>query len=148
MSLLPFRRGHAGDEEWLFQLFRETMQDYIDQAWGWEELLQQEGFRTSLPAKDFQILQNDSLSVGCYHLTENADHLLLDIIMVDPQWQGMGYGRRMMEQVQQISLALQRPIRLRVLQTNPAVGFHKKLGFSELTRDQHSLEMIWRPEDQ
>ena len=58
MSLI-MRRGSNQDEDWLFELFRSTMQNHIDKAWGWDELLQREGFVTTLPAKQFQILQSD-----------------------------------------------------------------------------------------
>jgi len=132
----------------LFQLFRTTMQDYIDRAWGWEELLQREGFVTGLPAREFQILEVEvgikEVPVGCYHLSEKSDCLLLDMIMVEPQWQGQGYGRLMMERIQQISSGSRLPLRLRVLQTNPAVKFYQRFDFCEAGRDQHSLEMTWR----
>ena len=36
------RTGRKDDEDWLFQLFSSTMQDYIDDAWGWDELFQRE----------------------------------------------------------------------------------------------------------
>lgn len=162
MTQTPFRKGRPGDEEWLFELFRTTMQDHIHQAWGWEELLQREGFITSLPAREFHILEAEGeakveakeevegkarvQAVGCYHLTSKPDHLLLDIIMVPPRWQGRGYGRCLMEEIQRHSQAAGLPLRLRVLQTNPAVDFHRRLGFVEYGRDRHSLEMVWQPD--
>lgn len=142
---LQFRKGHRGDEQWLFELFRTTMHEYIDKAWGWEELLQREGFVTSLPAREFQILEVNGRAVASYHLSSRADHLLLDIIMVEPEWQRQGLGRIMMEQIQALALERRLPIRLSVLQTNPAVAFHRHLGFIENNRDKHSLQMQWQP---
>ena len=145
MTRYLFRKGQRRDEEWLFELFRTTMQDHIDQAWGWEELLQREGFTTGLPAPDFRILDAGEHSVGCYHLTRKPAFLLLDIIMVQPRFQGHGHGRRLMKEIQRHSQETGLPLRLRVLQTNPAVGFHRRLGFVECGCDDHSLEMIWHP---
>lgn len=141
-----FRRGHAEDQDWLFQLFRTTMQDFIDQAWGWEELLQREGFATSLPAREFQIIEATGTAVASYHLTRNSDHLLLDMIMVEPSRQRQGYGRMMMAAIKAEARNAQLPVRLSVLQTNPAIGFHEHEGFIEYSRDQHSLQMIWVPD--
>ncbi len=140
-----FRRGCAEDQEWLFQLFRTTMQDFIDRAWGWEELLQREGFATTLPAREFQIVIANEAPVASYHLTPKSDHLLLDMIMVEPSYQGRGYGALMMAAIKKQARTQQLPVRLSVLQTNPAIGFHTHQGFVEYSRDKHSLQMHWIP---
>lgn len=137
------RSGTQADENWLFELFRSTMQSYIAAAWGWEELLQREGFVTSLPAREFQILEQDGLAIGSYHLTHSPSVLTLNMILVEPDWQRQGYGTLMMQTVQEKARAQGLPIQLRVLQSNPAVQFHEHCGFSIVTRDNHSLEMRW-----
>lgn len=142
---LGFRRGERKDEEWLFQLFRQTMQQHIDAAWGWEELLQREGFVTSLPARGFQILHSPALSIGSYHLSDKAQILLLDMILVQPEHQGLGYGKLMMEHIKTYARSQDKAVHLRVLKTNPAVSFHEHCGFVIHNRDQHSLEMCWAP---
>ena len=140
---VQLRSGKQADESWLFELFRTTMQPYIAAAWGWEELLQREGFTTSLPAREFQILECDGVAIGSYHLTSNQEALVLNMILVEPQYQCQGFGRIMMETVQNKARAAGKPVQLRVLQTNPAVEFHKHCGFTIVTRDDHSLEMSW-----
>ncbi len=141
---LSLRRGLSADEDWLFNLFRSTMQNYIDTAWGWDELLQHEGFTTSLPAKNFQVLDCNSERVGSYHLTDKGDFLLLDMILVEPQMQRRGFGRFMMRQIQECSQAGQKPIELSVLKTNPAIAFHCAVGFTQIEEDKHSVKMRWR----
>lgn len=137
------RKGDSADEEWLFNLFRQTMQHYIDSAWGWEELLQREGFTTSLPARGFQVMEVDGTRVGSYHLTEKPDHLLLDMILVEPGLQRRGYGSLLMEQVKQTGAEANKPISLSVLKTNPAVQFHLLCGFEQTEEDEYSLKMAW-----
>lgn len=137
------RRGSVEDEDWLFELFRATMQNYIDKAWGWDEILQREGFVTTLPAKQFQILEHDGRAIASYHLTEKTDHLLLDMILVVPEMQRRGHGARMMKLIQDFSRSSGKPVELSVLKTNPAIAFHLRLGFQQIREDQHSLRMRW-----
>jgi len=140
---MQLRRGVTEDQDWLFNLFRLTMQNYIDKAWGWDELLQREGFITSLPARNFQILLCEEQRVGSFHLTEKEDHILLDMILVEPDRQRQGFGRHMMAHIKQKSSARGRPLRLSVLKTNPAVQFHLASGFQQTEEDAHSYRMTW-----
>jgi ribosomal protein S18 acetylase RimI-like enzyme len=149
LAAIDFRRGSASDEQWLFQLFRITMQHHIDAAWGWEELLQHEGFVTSLPARGFQILELSGVTIGSYHLSSkparHPDTLELDMIMVEPTFQGQGFGGLMMGHIQNAGREAGLPVQLNVLKTNPAVSFHRRYGFTDKSSDQHSLVMIWSP---
>lgn len=140
------RRGESKDESWLFQLFKTTMQDYIDAAWGWEELLQKEGFITSLPARDFQILQLGDDNIGCIYLSEKTEFLVLDMILVEPGIQKQGYGSQLMNWAKTRAMDSRQPIKLSVLKTNPAVQFHVRHGFEIVEEDEHSLKMQWLPE--
>lgn len=137
------RRGRSSDEQWLFQLFKSTMQDFIDAAWGWQELFQKEGFVTSLPAKNFFILESNDEPIACLHTTDKADHLLLDMILVEPSWQQQGYGTQLMSLAMQEAEQKEKPIRLSVLKSNPAVKFHQKIGFNITDEDEHSFHMEW-----
>lgn len=140
---LQLRKGVKDDQDWLFDLFRLTMQNYIDKAWGWDELMQREGFVTSLPVRNFQILLCDNERVGSYHLTDRADHLLLDMILVTPERQREGFGRYLMEQIKENSRSRSKPVQLSVLKTNPAVQFHLASGFQLVAEDPHSYRMTW-----
>lgn len=141
--MINFRQGQAEDSDWLFLLFRETMQDYIDDTWGWDELLQREGFLLSLPAKNFRILEFNSQAAGGYHITKKDDHVLLDMIIVKPEVQGNGLGRLMMNEIQEFSQKENKPIHLSVLKTNPAIQFHVVCGFQQVEEDNHSVKMVW-----
>ena len=144
---LKLRRGESSDELWLFQLFKATMQDHIDAAWGWEELLQKEGFLTSLPARNFRILQLDKTNVGCIYLSEKDDHLLLEMILVEPSWQQQGHGQRLIDWAKEEASKRKTSIELSVIRTNPAVQFHLHNGFNIIAEDEHSLKMAWAPKN-
>ncbi|MDP6414437.1 MAG: GNAT family N-acetyltransferase [Gammaproteobacteria bacterium] len=144
MEVFPnIRKGCSEDEDWLFQLFRKTMQDYIDKAWGWDELLQREGFVTSLPARNFAILELNGTSIGSYYLADRANHFLLEMILVAPEDQRRGFGSLMMKQIKHQSREHNKPVWLSVLKTNPAIQFHLANGFRQVEEDEHSIRMMW-----
>lgn len=141
-----FRSGTEEDNEWMFDLFKRLLKQYIEATWSWDEALQQESFNTSLPIKQFQILSERGKRIGGYHLSEKSDHLMLDMILVEPQQQRMGWGRMMLTHMQQQARESNKPIRLNVLRNNPAVEFHRNAGFEEIDGDENSLKMIWNPQ--
>ncbi len=143
-EVITFRQGLEEDQDWLYRLFRHTMRDYIDHAWGWDELLQREGFRESLPVQNFQVLLRDGVPSACYYLRSEVDHLLLEMILVEPRLQGQGLGRAMMARIKEQASDQDQEIRLSVLKTNPAVRFHTAQGFHTASEDAHSLKMCWR----
>lgn len=140
---IEFRNGCTDDEEWMFGLFKRTLQHYVESAFGWDELLQEESFITSLPIKQFQILVLDNHPIGAYHISTKSDHLVLDMILVEPKFQSQGWGRSLLKQVKTESRKLGRPVRLSVLKANPAVDFHLKEGFEEFASDEYSIKMLW-----
>ena len=140
---MVFRNGTSTDENWLFEMFRENLRDYIDEAWGWDELLQHAGFTTSLPARQFTILESDGERVGCFHLSQKPDHILLDMILVAAASQGKGFGTGLMNRIKSRAVALDLPLELNVLSSNPAIGFHRRHGFREISTSGQSVRMRW-----
>ena len=138
-----FRVGTIKDGEWMFDLFKRTMQHHVESAWGWDEQLQKESFKTSLPIKQFQLLCIDGEAVGGYHISDNKDHLLLNMILLEPDYQRQGLGGEMLTRIKSQAKQLNKAVQLSVLKTNPAVDFHLKAGFEEVKSDEHSIKMIW-----
>ncbi|MFT4862771.1 MAG: GNAT superfamily N-acetyltransferase [Pseudohongiellaceae bacterium] len=142
-AALQLIKGLPDDQEWLYGLFRSTMKQYIASAWGWDEQFQKESFNTSLSAANFRILTEFDTKIGGYHLSEKSDHIMLDMILVEPGRQRQGHGLFMMETIQQEARARKKPIQLSVLKTNPAIAFHKACGYITTETDSHSVKMQW-----
>ena len=143
-SALKLKKGAAADQDWLYLLFRSTMQQHIANAWGWDERFQKESFNTSLPAANFQILTEFDTKVGGFHLSDKSDHIALDMILVEPLFQRKGYGFFMMESIKKQASASKKPIKLSVLKTNPAIEFHKACGYVIIDSDSQSIKMQWQ----
>ena len=141
---LQLVKGMPSDQEWLYSLFRSTMQQHIAIAWGWDEQFQKESFNTSLSAVNFKILTELGTKIGGFHLSDKLDHIVLDMILVEPSMQRKGYGLFMMEAIKQESRAQKKPIRLSVLKSNPAIEFHKACGYGTTDSDSQSIKMQWQ----
>ena len=141
---MSMRQGESADMDWLYQTFKLTMQSFIHQTWGWDELLQEHSFYENLPAKSFAIATSEEHDVGALNLREKADHLWLEMVLVLPGYQGQGFGRLMLEFAQRQSCKKQKPLRLSVLKLNPAQDFYRHMGFEQSGVDQWSYKMQWR----
>lgn len=142
---IRLRKGSSADNDWLFDLFRQTMREYIDQVWGWNEMFQREAFLTHLPGKAFQILELDGAKVGGYQLKDKSDHLWLEMILLYPALQRQGYGSLMLEQMKRDAVRAGLPLRLACLRCNPAWEFYQKQEFRIYDEDVNSFMMVWLP---
>tara|TARA_R100001377_G_scaffold82050_1_gene62017 strand:+ start:2400 stop:2885 length:486 start_codon:yes stop_codon:yes gene_type:complete len=141
---ISMRQGQPADMEWLYQTFKITMQSFIAQTWGWDELLQEHSFYENLPAKSFAIATLAERDVGALNLREKTDHLWLEMVLVLPDYQGRGIGRFMLEYAQRQARKAQKPLRLSVLKLNPAHDFYQHMGFERSAVDQWSYKMQWQ----
>jgi len=141
--IISFRQGIREDGEWLYQLFRKTMRGYIQQTWGWDELLQKQGFYEALPAHEFKILQLGHADAGAYHLESKKNHMFLNMILLEPDFQNQDLGKLMINCIKQSAMDDRLPLKLSVLKTNPSAGFYQHLGFQSEGEDEHSLKFIW-----
>lgn len=137
------RQGEPADMDWLYQTFKRTMQSFIKETWGWDELLQEHSFYENLPAKSFSIATLDG-DVGALNLREKEDHLWLEMVLVLPDYQRQGIGRFMLEYAQRQARKAKKPLRLSVLKLNPARGFYRHMGFEQSDFDQWSYKMQWQ----
>ncbi|MFM1896458.1 MAG: hypothetical protein RLZZ385_1532 [Pseudomonadota bacterium] len=144
MATLRLRKGAPHDDEWLFELFRDTMRDYIHQAWGWDEIFQREAFSTNLPGKHFHILEVDQRKTGAYSVFRKPDHLWLELILIEPAQQRAGHGSFLLETVKQQALRDRLPLKLTCLKCNPAAEFYRKREFVTTHDDPKRFHMEWQ----
>ncbi|MEX0740685.1 MAG: GNAT family N-acetyltransferase [Pseudohongiella sp.] len=144
---LSYRTAKAGEMDWIYQIFKTGMQSYITRTWGWNELFQEHSFFDNLPAASFVIASIDmpgqrGVDIGGYCLKKKADHLSLEMLLLDPSWQRQGYGSAIMSEVMRQAARANAPVRLSVLKINPAFHFYQRLGFVVESEDSIRYRMI------
>jgi len=139
------RHGSSNDINWLYDLFKTTLKEYIDATWGWDEVFQQEAFLANLPGENFSILESDGEPVAAYYLENREDHLWLELLLVVPEKQLEGHGQFLLRVVQTQAMQANKPLRLNVLKVNPALDFYLKQGFEVVAEDEHRFKLDWLP---
>lgn len=149
---LSYRKARPQEMDWAYQIFKTGMQSYITRTWGWNELFQEHSFFANLPASSFVIASIDAadeptdetgrVDIGGYCLKSKADHLYLEMLLIDPAWQRRGYGTAIMDEVMREAKQHNMAVRLSVLKINPAWRFYQHLGFVIEAEDDIRYRMI------
>jgi ribosomal protein S18 acetylase RimI-like enzyme len=126
---IKLRPATNEDYDFLFSLHRETLKDYVDATWGWEENWQQEYFREHFTPAEIDIIQFKGEDIGCLSVRDEGDHLFLAYIAVLPNFQRQGIGTRLIKGVMDEAEEKAVPVTLRVLRVNPARALYEHLGF-------------------
>jgi ribosomal protein S18 acetylase RimI-like enzyme len=137
------RKGNADDKQWLYELYCQTLRPAIEQTWGWEEGFQMKQFNEHLKPDNFEILTIGGNPIGGFYVVENADHFWLEMLLINPSYQSKGIGNKVIKQIQRMSAAKKKPLKLCVIKSNPVQPFYEKLGFRVYEEDKAFYKMIW-----
>lgn len=137
---IELRAARQEDAEFLFGLFKATMQEYVAQIWGWDEEWQQAYFQEHFDPSREQIVVLDGEDIGVQAIEERADALFLAKIYILPEYQGQGIGTQLIASVLDRAFGRGLPVTLRVLKGNPARRLYERLGFVAVGETEtHSL---------
>ena len=129
------------DEERLFALHREAMEDYVDATWGWDEAWQREFFaRTYVAGRHALIVRGESLA-GRICLTRHWRRIFLRDIELVAAERNRGLGSAIISAVQNLARDERRAVELIVLKCNPAQRLYARLGFTVIGDDGARLTM-------
>jgi len=133
------------DEPFLYTCYKQTMREYIEKTWGWNEEFQRASFAEHLPWQRFQIITVGPIPVGGAFISDSPSSIDLEMIIIDPRFQRMGIGADFIRNLLRRSRTERRPVRLRVLKVNPARALYQRLGFVEVGEDAGTIEMQAEP---
>jgi len=133
------------DQEFLWRLHRETMRDYVDETWGWNEEWQRARFDENFDPEKLEIVENETGPIGCISVKRLADEILLAAIEIAPERQNRGVGTRIIRELLDECDHKQLPARLFVLKVNPARRLYTRLGFQCIEETSTHYVMIRRP---
>src|SRR5437870_1831102 len=126
------RSATAADHDFVEQLTLTASRDSVEQIWGWNDeigaLLRQDFERWFNPPEHGQIIQVDGRDVGYLKVEERDEGVLLDMIVLLPEYQGHGLGTALIEPVIAEAHARGEPAFLQVLKSNPSKRLYERLG--------------------
>ncbi|MGG1223095.1 GNAT family N-acetyltransferase [Brevibacillus formosus] len=107
--------------------------------------MQQKSYQMQFPAQNHQIILRSGQPIGRLITDASGDALHLVDISLLPAYRGQGVGSGIMGALQKEADALQLPIRLRVLQGNPAFRLYERLHFIVTDSTGLYIQMEWQP---
>ncbi len=145
METIELRPCTPADVDYLYTLHRATMHDLVEQVWGWDETVQQEFFGAHLASGNHFLILKANESVGMVQYHDEANHLLIGNIEIDPSRQGEGIGTAVIQRLVEWAHAENKPVRLQVLKINTsACRLYRRLGFAFDGDTETHLRMVNR----
>lgn len=128
---IKLRKACQDDKEFVYQVKRAALKEYVEQTWGWDEDIQRKLHDRRFGSQEFQIVGLDGHDVGIMSVALEPDCVFLNQIYILPGYQGQGIGRKCMLIVFEEATKLNLPVKLKVLKVNPrAAAFYERLGFA------------------
>jgi ribosomal protein S18 acetylase RimI-like enzyme len=140
---LRLREATPDDREFLYDLHCASLKDYIIETWGWDETWQRRHFDEHFAPKRRQIIRLKSREIGAIGVSERDADILIDYIALYPEYQRQGIGTDLIKGIIHQGVVARKPVRLRVLRTNPAVRLYERLGFLVEKESNTHIRMVF-----
>jgi len=135
------RPAQPMDVPFLYACYKRAMHKYIEQTWRWDEEFQSEAFRQHLPWQRFRVIMVDGTPVGAACLLETRDQMVLEMMMIEPEFQRRRIGSDFVTKLLDHARSEGRGLKLRVMKINPARAMYERLGFVVIGEDVDTYEM-------
>jgi ribosomal protein S18 acetylase RimI-like enzyme len=143
---VKLRPATPGDAEFLYQLLRATMRDYVEQTWSWDEDWQRAYFDMHFDPAQNQVIVLNGRDIGVISAERREDDIHLSSIYILPAYQGRGIGTQLINDLLAEAFRQGLPVSLRVLKVNPARRLYERLGFVVVDEmDTHYIMKVTPP---
>ncbi|MHA1941858.1 MAG: N-acetyltransferase family protein [Candidatus Hodarchaeales archaeon] len=140
--MIHLRPATPDDSEYLYNLKKRTLREYIEQTWGWDEEVQRNYHKMNFESNKYQIIQEDGENIGCISIEEQSYKFILNIIEITPDYQNKGIGGKLIRNLIDKGLQEKKTVELQVLKVNQrAFNLYKSLGFTLKEENQTHFHM-------
>jgi ribosomal protein S18 acetylase RimI-like enzyme len=150
---ITLRPEQPEDEAFRFELYASTRTEELD-ACGWPpdmrssflrmQFRAQEGYRTTFPRADFQIVQLGGVNIGRIIVDRAETEFRLVDIAVLPEHRNTGVGTALIRALVAEAAAAGKPFRLTVRKGHRAARLYQRLGFVKTSETELHDEMECR----
>ena len=142
---VSLRPATEKDYDFLWWLHGATMRDYVEAIWGWDEAVQRQFFQVRFNPARMQIVECAGEAVGYISVERREASIFLVAIEIAPGYQGQGIGTGLIRDLQDEAERQGVPLKLQVLQGNPARRLYEQLGFVPTGETETHIMMSWLP---
>jgi len=145
-SLVQLARRPAtpADFDVTLAIKKQALGPYIEQVWGWED-----GFQRAFHSENFKpdtttLLLYEGREIGLLEAEELADCFFIQSLLIVPGFQGKGIGTALLNEFITKALAVNKPVRLDVLQVNKsALKLYQNLGFTIRNTTELTFQLVF-----
>lgn len=145
MRDITLRAATADDYDFCYRVQKATMQEYVEQTWGWDEAFQQAYFRQRFDPARNQVIVLGGADIGVFAVERRERDIFLAKIYILPEYQRRGIGTGLIKSVLQEAFKEGLPVTLRVLKVNPARRLYERLGFAVIEENDEFFIMRATP---
>ena len=139
---ISLRPATAEDCDFLYDLHRAAMQQYVALTWGWDEAWQRDYFQQHFNPEECQMITFQGRDVGALSVRKGQTEVSLNFIEVLPEYQNQGIGTAIIQSILEEAHHTSQPVGLQVLKVNPARALYGRLGF--LTTGETATHYLMR----
>lgn len=142
---VTLRPARASDEPFLLALRRRSMTVHLERS-GEPTDEASHLWRLRYRFADAQIVSHDELPIGLLKVQREPAEWRLVQVQLLPDWQGRGIGGDLVGALLDQAAQARCPVRLGVLQGNPARRLYERLGFRLAAEDVREAILFWQPD--
>ena len=135
-----FRKASPADIEYLLWLRKQTMTEHFFNS-GIEVNDEYHLKRIEYHFEDAKIILLNENRIGLLKVNENKNGFEIIQIQIDPEFQGKGIGKKIIQSVIDKASSQNLPVALSVLKNNKARQLYMSLGFKTINEDENSFIM-------
>lgn len=138
------RQATMEDKEFVYNLKKLVLKDYIDEIWGWDEDYQRKDFEVCYNPANNKIITCNNSDIGIVEASKDSDEIHIIEIAILPEYQGMGIGTKVLKQIIDNSKARDKRVKIGCFKINiEAKKLYLKLGFKvvEETKTHYILQL-------
>jgi RimJ/RimL family protein N-acetyltransferase len=141
--MIHLRPATSDDSDFLFNLKKQTLKQYITQIWGWDEKDQLIYHKRNFEPEKYHIIQLKGVDIGCISLEEQPNKIILNIIEISPEYQNKGIGSKLIRDLIKRGSQENKSIELQVFKVNQrAFKLYRTLGFKLVAETKTHLQMV------
>ena len=139
--MVTTRASTEADADFVNNLTRVAMGKYVEATWHTTHERESYYLSNLFDQKNTRIIQYGAVNIGRVSVIEFSDHILFEEIHLLPDYQRRGIGTLLLQELLAHAKKKQLPVRLMVLQVNPARQLYERLGFSIYDEDRERYYM-------
>lgn len=134
--------AETSDLEITYRIKRNSIKQYVEKIWGWNDSFQREIHKQKFIAHDIKLIEHNEKKIGFIVIKETDLEIYIENLLIEQNFQNLGIGKLVMEPIIKRAKTKKKQIRLQVFKINSkAQRFYVNLGFEKISDLENHIEM-------